>query len=63
LDASEAAPGYISRNTFSLFIGEHGDRHGGEWNGLIDDVCLTSYALTEQEVRELYERTNDGDAK
>jgi len=57
LDNSVNASGYISQNKFPVLIGENAENSGREWNGLIDDVRIYSYALTEQEVRELYEST------
>jgi len=33
------------------------------FEGLIDEVKVYSYALTEQEVRELYESTKSGNAE
>jgi hypothetical protein len=57
LDNSVVASGYISQNDLPVLIGENAETMGREWNGLIDDVRIYSYALTGQEVRELYEST------
>ena len=46
--------GKIDINGEPVYIGENGQRMGREWNGLIDDVRIYSYALTEAEVKEVY---------
>jgi serine/threonine protein kinase/WD40 repeat protein/tetratricopeptide (TPR) repeat protein len=57
LDNSTKASGYINTNTDPVFIGENASVPGRCWNGLIDDVRIYSYALSEKEIRELYEET------
>jgi len=54
LDVSAEATGRINTNSWEVLIGENAERPGREWNGLIDDVRIYSYALTEAEVKELY---------
>ena len=47
-----------------LFIGKGGKTMSNQsWAGLIDDVRIYSYALTEWEIRELYESTKSGGAE
>jgi serine/threonine protein kinase len=41
-------------NEFPVLIGENAEERGHYWNGLIDDVRLYSYALSEAEVKALY---------
>jgi hypothetical protein len=40
-----------------VFIGDNPEwpGEGWDWNGLIDDVCIYSYALNPEEVKMLYE--------
>jgi len=54
LDARIKATGRISKNEWNLFIGENSELPNREWNGLIDDVRVYSYALTPDEVTKLY---------
>ena len=63
LDSSVEASGYISQNYLPVLIGENAETMGREWNGLIDDVRIYSYALTGQEVRQLYESTKSHNTK
>jgi len=42
-------------NEFPALIGENAEERGHYWNGLIDDVRLYSYALSEAEIKALYE--------
>jgi tetratricopeptide (TPR) repeat protein len=54
LDASQEAWGAINTNDIRVQIGANttmGDRF---WNGLIDDVRVYNYGLTEEQVRQLY---------
>ena len=44
----------ISINDEPVYIGEDAGKPGREWNGLIDDVRIYSYALSKAEVKELY---------
>ncbi len=54
LDVSAPATGKIATNNFPVMIGENAQLPGREWNGLIDDVRIYSYALSEDDVVELY---------
>ncbi len=49
-----AYSGNIGTNSWEILIGENAQQPGHEWNGLIDDVRIYSYALSETEVKELY---------
>jgi tetratricopeptide (TPR) repeat protein len=54
LDKSAAATGALNTRTWPVLIGANPTGGGREWNGLIDDARIYSYALSEDEVRELY---------
>ena len=55
LDKSKQASGLIETNDYAVMIGENAEGlMGREWKGLIDDVRIYSYALSETEVKELY---------
>jgi beta-galactosidase len=54
-DASKAAWGNGDKNNYPVYIGENSESLGRPWNGLIDDVRIYSYALSEAEVKALYE--------
>jgi hypothetical protein len=54
LDNSVNASGIINTNVFPVLIGENSERSGRDWNGLIDDVRIYSYALSEAEVKALF---------
>jgi hypothetical protein len=49
-----AYSGNIDTNNWEVLIGENAQSPGREWNGLIDDVRIYSFALSEAEVKELY---------
>jgi len=55
LDASASASGLININEYPVAIGENAEHAGREWNGLIDDVRLYNYALSEAEIQTLHE--------
>lgn len=55
LDSSAAASGHINSTNAPVYIGGSSERLGREWNGLIGDVRIYSYALSESEVKDLYE--------
>ena len=55
LDATAIATGRIRRNDWRVFIGENSEQTNREWDGLIDDVRIYSYALSPEEVKMLYE--------
>jgi hypothetical protein len=46
--------GSINTNSWEVLIGENAERPGREWDGLIDDVRIYSYALSEEEIKALY---------
>jgi hypothetical protein len=54
-DATAIATGRIRRNDWRVFIGENSEQTNREWDGLIDDVRIYSYALSPEEVKMLYE--------
>jgi len=54
LDVSASATGSIDTNSEPVYIGENSEAQGRFWDGLIDDVHVYSYALSETEVKELY---------
>ena len=55
LDVSARTQGSINVNTFSVYIGGNAEEPGRDWNGLIDDVRIYNYALSEPEVLTLME--------
>jgi serine/threonine protein kinase len=62
-DASLGASGRIRTDGYRVLIGANSNRLSSQprhWNGLIDDVRIYSYALSEAEVKELYESYNPG---
>jgi len=54
LDDFIHAGGNIPTNNAPVYIGGKVATYGGDWNGLIDDVRIYSYALSEAEVKDLY---------
>ena len=46
-----AYKGRIARNDFDVCIGGNSEKPGQHWNGLIDDVRIYSYALSQQEIK------------
>jgi beta-galactosidase len=54
IDVSTTTTGSIDRNGREVLIGENAERPGRFWNGLIDDVRIYSYALSEAEIKALY---------
>jgi len=54
LDVSASATGSIDTNGWEVLIGENAEQTGREWNGLMDDVRIYSYALSEDEIKALY---------
>jgi tetratricopeptide (TPR) repeat protein len=50
LDVSKPRSGPIGTNDFPVCIGENIERTGRCWNGLIDDVRIYNYALSESEI-------------
>jgi tetratricopeptide (TPR) repeat protein len=55
LDATIGATGRVRTNDWPVFIGENSEETNREWDGLIDDVRIYSYALTAADVKDLYE--------
>ena len=53
LDASVAATGKINLNDYPVLIGENAQMPGRFWNGLIDDVRIYNYALSQDEISAL----------
>jgi tetratricopeptide (TPR) repeat protein len=53
-DASQPASGAIGNNDKPVYIGENAEMTGRFWNGLIDDVRVYNYALSEGQVTALY---------
>jgi hypothetical protein len=53
LDSSQPWPGGIAKNNFDVLIGENAEQTGRSFNGLIDDVRLYDYALSESEIKGL----------
>ncbi len=54
LDASAKTSGSININTYPVYIGGNAEQPGREWNGLIDDVRLYNYALSDTEIEALH---------
>ncbi len=55
VDTSQPASGRINTNDQPVYIGENSENTGRYWNGLIDDVRIYNYALSERNVKTLYE--------
>ena len=55
LDVSEEATGYITLDDAPVFIGSDQYYDNRNWNGLIDHVRVYSYALSVEEISELYQ--------
>jgi tetratricopeptide (TPR) repeat protein len=53
LDVSVEATGRINTNGWKVLIGNNQQYPDREWNGLIDDVRIYSYALSEAEIKAL----------
>ncbi|MFC1603410.1 sugar-binding protein [Planctomycetota bacterium] len=54
VDVSQPASGAIATNDHPVFIGENVEMTGRFWNGLIDDVRVYNYALSEGQITALY---------
>ncbi len=52
-DASMQWNGRIESNDYPVYIGENAEQTGRYWNGLIDDVRVYSYALSDEEIGKL----------
>ena len=55
LDVSTSARGNVKTNDEPLYIGANAEVPGREWNGWIDDVRVYNYALSEAEIKAIYE--------
>jgi hypothetical protein len=55
LDDQCKATGRIKPNDWPVFIGANSEEPNREWNGLIDDVRIYSYALSETEVKRVFD--------
>jgi MSHA biogenesis protein MshQ len=55
LDASQDAWGSINQNNARVQIGANAEMESRFWSGLIDDVRVYNYGLTEAQVKELCE--------
>ncbi len=53
LDASSKAAGTINTNDYPVYIGENAEQTERFWNGLIDDVRIYNYALSEDKIKAL----------
>jgi hypothetical protein len=63
LVTSVSATGSINSNDWEVLIGENAERPGRLLNGLIDDVRIYSYALSEAEIKALYAGKEPGPTK
>jgi len=54
VDVSQPASGAIGTNNHSVYIGENAEIKERFWNGLIDDVRVYNYALSEGQIVALY---------
>jgi hypothetical protein len=53
LDATKARHGGVGQNDFEVLIGENAELKGRCFNGLIDDVRIYNYALSDGEIKNL----------
>jgi len=56
LDVSAKTRGQVNINTYPVWIGENAEHSGRGWHGLIDEVRLYNYALSQAEIKSLAER-------
>jgi hypothetical protein len=54
LDASAKTSGHINVNAYPVYIGENAEHPGRGWHGLIDDVRLYNYALSDAEIKAMH---------
>jgi hypothetical protein len=54
IDVSRLCQDSIGSNDYPVYIGENAEITGRYWDGLIDDVRIYSYALSEVEVADVY---------
>lgn len=50
----KAYRGKIGTNHYNVWIGNNSQILGREWNGLIDDVRIYIYSLSEEQIKALY---------
>jgi hypothetical protein len=63
LDISSEAAGSIEVNDYNLFIGANAEKPDRNFKGSIDDVRIYSYALSDEEVKEISAGQNPGPEK
>jgi len=56
LDKALDASGTIATNDYEVYIGENAEQKGRCFDGLIDDVAIFDYALTPEQVYQLYNK-------
>jgi tetratricopeptide (TPR) repeat protein len=56
LDKSLGALGTIETNSYNVYIGENAEQKGRYFDGLIDDVAIFDHALSENDVKQLYDK-------
>ena len=56
VDVSQPASGAVATNDQPVFIGENAEMTGRFWNGLIDDVRVYNYALSEEQIKAFYNK-------
>jgi len=56
LDASAKTQGSINVSKFPVWIGDNSEEPGRGWNGLIDDVRIYNYALSQAEIDNLAQK-------
>lgn len=61
LDASAPATGSIATNDEPVQIGDNSEEVDRAWHGLIDEVHIYTYALSEAEISALYKETSPAD--
>ena len=57
VDVSQTASGAIGTNDLPVYIGENSEMANRFWNGLIDDVRIYNYGLSEDQIKALYSET------
>ncbi len=63
LDASCEASGQMQVNDYPVVIGDNAEKRGRQWNGLIDDVRIYSYALSPDEITALHAMTAEASSQ
>ncbi len=57
LDGTDKAVGVLTNNSANMAIGMAADHNAWSYSGLIDDIRIYNRALTEAEIKQLYETT------